>query len=302
MKSGSSTVFVRPLKACGVGLALVVFSQSVLAQTESEPAGSSYHERWRVFKPGSGTKDVDPNVYVYTAEFAKRFQMPEEWISTELDGVDAVAFRVVPAYTSCGWGGDPKACRTDEVRCEMDMYFDHRSNPLPWDERYPEVVADQYRSSSRFIPAYTRWSRLPKHSNDLGWSSHSPFIDQKSRKGLGWQYFTSLDASSGWGWMGLRSYDKEIFTKVSQITLSTSCTHPNAALALASSGLNRPFSTTEKSVVRSVLLPKTWQVRVQQRLRESKGRSEAFFEREGEKAMKALRESPVPSQSIISVQ
>ena len=31
----------------------------------------------RVFKPGGGTKDDDPNIYVYTPEFAKRFQMPE---------------------------------------------------------------------------------------------------------------------------------------------------------------------------------------------------------------------------------
>ena len=87
-----------------------------------------------------GVHDADPHVYVYNAEFARRFQMPDEWISAELKGVDAVAFREVPhPYKTCGWGGNPKACRTDEVRCEMDMYFDQTRNPLPWDDRMNPV-------------------------------------------------------------------------------------------------------------------------------------------------------------------
>lgn len=302
MKSGSSATFARLLKACGLGLALVVLSYPALAQTESEPAGPSYHERQRVFKPGGGTKQVDPNVYVYTPEFAKRFQMPDEWISTELKGVDAVAFRVVPSYPSCGWGGDPKACNTNEVRCEMDLYFDHKANPLPWDERYPEVRAGRYGTSVHFIPALIRESRLPKHTNNLGWSSYSPFVDLKTGKGLGWQYFTSLDSKSGWGWVTLLGYDKEVFFGVSLLTLNASCYDPRAALGLASSSLDTPFDITQSSVSKAIFLPKSWQDRVKQALRETKERAEAFFKHEGEKAIKALRESPVPQKPIVPLQ
>lgn len=94
------------------------------AQTDVQASGPSYKERRDPRLSQSGPLDADPNVYVYTAEFAKRFQMPEEWVSNELKGVDAVAFRVVPSYKWCGWGGDPKAC-SEQTRCEMDLYFLH---------------------------------------------------------------------------------------------------------------------------------------------------------------------------------
>lgn len=115
----------------------------------SEPATeqSAYEARLN----RRGVHDVDPNVYVYTPEFAKRFQLPMEWASEELKGADAVAFRVVPTYKSCGWGGNPKACREDEVRCDMDVYFDHQRNPLPWDERMRPTDLDRSTSSLAFI-------------------------------------------------------------------------------------------------------------------------------------------------------
>ena len=131
----------------------VCITASLATYAQTEPSSESSYVN-RVLKR-QGVHDADPNVYVYTAEFAKRFQMPDEWISDELKGgVDAVAFRVVPRpYKTCGWGGNPSACSPDgaEVRCEMDLYFDQKRNPLPWDERRPERYSSTLGLSVTFL-------------------------------------------------------------------------------------------------------------------------------------------------------
>ncbi len=274
--------------------------QTTLAQSATEPAGPSYNERWRVFKPGGGTKQVDPNVYVYTPEFAKRFQMPEEWISTELKGVDAVAFRVVPSYSSCGWGGDPKACNTNEVSCEMDLYFDHKINPLPWDARYPEVVADQNRSSSYFVSPSSRWNRMPKRTNDDSFATHSPFVDPKSGKGMLWKGSYWENNGGGGLFMSLVSYDREIFSGVAYLTMAGGCSEPATVVWLAVN--NKGYREEISQAYKMITLSQAWRLRVKDSLRATRERAEAFYKGEGEKAIKALRESSVPQKTIVPLQ
>jgi len=231
------------------------FSEIGFAETEIETAGRSYEEIWQVFKPGSGTKDSDPNVYVYTPEFAKRFRMPAKWVSTDLKGADAVAFRVVPAYSSCGWGGDASACRTDEVRCEMDIYFDHKRNPLPWDQRYPEIWADRYGSSSHFIPAPFREDRLPKRPNDHFFARYSPFVDPKTGQGLWWDGGYKNEIGYGGIFMSLISYDREIFAGVALVVMAGGCGKPADALWLSSS--NDLYQQQKSVAFKWVTLPDT---------------------------------------------
>lgn len=300
MKSGNSTTLSQLLKGCWLGLAFVALAQAAPAQTEDATTGPSYHERWQVFKPGGGTKDVDPNVYVYTPEFAKRFQMPEEWISLELRGVEAVAFRVMPSYSTCGWGGDPKACNTNEVHCEMDLYFDHKTNPLPWDERYPEVRAGRYGTSVHFIPAPIRESRFPRRPNDHSFfGEYQPFVDPNTGKGMWWEGGYWENNGGGGIHMSMVSYDREIYRSIAFLTMSSGCGEPaNAVWLTASNGGYRERSKAYKQIT----LPEDWRLRVRQALRETKERAEAFFKREGEKAMKALHESPVPQRPIMPLQ
>lgn len=187
---------------------------AINAQTAPQASAQSSYVN-RIIKR-QGVHDADPNVYVYTAEFAKRFQMPDEWVSDELKGVDAVAFRVVPRpYKTCGWGGNPSACSPDgvEVRCEMDLYFDHKRNPLPWDERRPERYSSTTALSVAFLwdgqhnLAYQRLE-TPKRKGDHVFATDSPFVDPKSGKGLWWQGQL----------ITLTNYDREIFSDVSLLT------------------------------------------------------------------------------------
>ncbi len=63
---------------------------------------------------------------------------------------------------------------------------------------------------------------------------------------------------------------------------------------------NDPYQETKAYM--QVRFPESWRVRVKQASKESKDRTAAFFKQEGEKAMKALRESPVPNKSIVPLQ
>ena len=138
-----------------------------MLQSELPTATSSYEAR--ILNRG-GIRNRDPNIYVYTPAFGQRFQMPVQWESKALQGADAVAFRVMPTYASCGWGGDRQACREDEVRCVLDVYFDQQRNPLPWDPRMSPVGLDRRQTSLAFLtnsatPPVRPHTKLPGSEN-----------------------------------------------------------------------------------------------------------------------------------------
>jgi hypothetical protein len=238
--------------------------------------------------------------------------MPEEWMSDELKGVDAVAFRVIARpYKSCGWGGDPNACLSNEVRCEMDLYFNHKRNPLPWDEERPHRYSELYTKSVNFIANYfaegnqnypvpERRLGLPKRRNDHAFARHSPFVDPKSGKGLWWQGgYSNSNEDRGGIYMSMTAYDREIFSGVSLVVMTGGCGQPADSIWLT--GDNASYG--EKHIAfKQISLPQSWRARVKEITKESSDRTAAFFKQQGEKAIKALRESPIPSKSIAPLQ
>ena len=246
-----------------------------------------------------GVRDADPNVYVYTPEFAKRFQLPMQWASEELKGADAVAFRVMPTYKTCGWGGDPSACREDEVRCDMDVYFNHKKNPLPWDDRMHATEMDRSMTSQWFIGNVANPLARPQSPLIGGPIPRGPFTDPKSGKELGWQ---DWHGGSVGGWLGTRAYDREIFAGISLVTFGASCTSPALELWLASEGLSKRDVPGSQSLKQLVILPLTWQLRVKQALTDSDQRSKSFFRQQGEKALKALQAQPAVSKPAAPIQ
>lgn len=108
------------------------------------------HDDQHSFKSGKPYV-VDPYIWAYTKEFAERFRMPAEWISTDLKGALAVAWRMTTiGDVSCGFGGNPEAC-IKPLECQLDVYYDNKI-ALPWGR--PEIIRDNMRwglSSSRFL-------------------------------------------------------------------------------------------------------------------------------------------------------
>jgi hypothetical protein len=68
-------------------------------------------------QPGKARYAHDPFMWVVTPEFAKRLCLPQAFISTELKGAEAVAFRILNKGdgADCGFGGNPNNCVGEKV-------------------------------------------------------------------------------------------------------------------------------------------------------------------------------------------
>ena len=70
-------------------------------------------------RPGKARYTKDNFLWVVTPEFARKFCMPPEFVSSELKGAEAVAFRIVEDADEerCGWGGRGKRCARGARSC-----------------------------------------------------------------------------------------------------------------------------------------------------------------------------------------
>ena len=87
-------------------------------------------------RPGKARYTKDNFLWVVTPEFARKFCMPPEFVSSELKGAEAVAFRIVEEADEerCGWGGREEVCsRGKELRFEIYI----RSGLLPKERDVP---------------------------------------------------------------------------------------------------------------------------------------------------------------------
>lgn len=135
-------------------------------------------------RPGPYSKD--PNVWVYTENFAKRFGMPKEWVDPSLRGIEAAAWRITPSgHRTCGWGGQENACK-HEYACYLDVYVDERKHPLPWatdrmvdwDEDFTSLRwlssqnGERHRPLSTFVGQHMRY----------GGVTRPPFVDPETKR------------------------------------------------------------------------------------------------------------------------
>lgn len=219
---------------------------------------------------------VDPNIWAYSAEFAERFKMPKEWVASDLQGAEAVAFRIEPAYRSCGWGGNPDACRDNETRCVMDVYFDNKKQPLPWEKKIRESDLNLISTSAFFIG--TKTNQFARYPGKFG--KRFPFSDPNTGNELYWSV-EALGSSSGA--LIQFSYDREVFAGLSFVTLRTYC-GDDVKMTLK---VFFPENATEKSVVyNTVVFPQSWRLRKKSAIQENNAKTEAFFKKTFEELKK----------------
>jgi hypothetical protein len=176
----------------------------------------------------------DNNVWAYTKEFADLFGMPAKYIE-DVEGIAAAAFRIEDtSYEQCGFGGRVNACRkVDE--CVLDLYFDERTNPLPW-------ATD---IKSQWQPAYAsmRWLR-PLNSaerphgtlavepapgiirNETLHGQMIPFADPVSKREAIFTTNINVSENSGWsmsGAMAIIGYTRDFYRSLSVVNLQFGC-------------------------------------------------------------------------------
>jgi hypothetical protein len=180
---------------------------------------------------GRGVFKQDPNVWVYTSAFAKRFGMPDQWIDDSLEGAEAVAYRVeTSSKQNCGYFGERENCRPS-FHCFFDVYLtDENSAKLPWGGHQSAQWQD-WDSSEGFLSAQTEedhwyWTDelLQQHYVRLGSTGlrsvvfvEGPPITKRGHD----------QAYSGQGPMYVHAYRRDFFKGLDLIKLR-SCILPNA--------------------------------------------------------------------------
>jgi hypothetical protein len=242
-------------------------------------------------------EEIDPHIYAYTAEFAKRFGMPAEWISDELIGVDAVAYRAMPTYMSCGWAARLDICFKHETQCELDLYFDQRRNPLHWDERHPHYETSAETYSSNFISS-SHLDRSPERAGEDLIVRKSPLIDSDQGRGVTWRYRYNNDKGRGSGYALDSGYERDVFEKVDRVTLNLGCFTDVNHVDLVTEDFLKSRGKVIEGIVKTVIFPEIWKYRKELADKNKASRLDIFLREEGEKVLKILRKKPVQSPPI----
>lgn len=111
--------------------------------------------------PGKARYTKDPWLWVVTPEFAKRFCMPAEFVSQELKGAEAIAYRMVQDLDeeTCGWGDKPEVClRATEHRFEI--YY--KNGTIPKELDVPYFHAARTPSTKLIASSNAQWQYMRK--------------------------------------------------------------------------------------------------------------------------------------------
>lgn len=170
-------------------------------------------------RPGKARYTKDNFLWVVTPKFAADFCMPSEFVSDELKGAEAVAFRIVEDMDEerCGWGGRESVCgRAKELRFEI--YY--RNGAVP----KRSEAAEWYRGvrSSKMLIAMQQpeWDAAKRQAQAkrLGGIFHeSPFSSQFGLVGVQGEKVVWPIVS-----LHLESYFEEIFEGIDYVSVQGS--------------------------------------------------------------------------------
>ncbi|MEZ5665454.1 MAG: hypothetical protein R3E94_18260, partial [Burkholderiaceae bacterium] len=111
-------------------------------------------------RPGKARFTKDTFLWTVTPAFAERYCMPEAFVSTELKGAEAVAFKLHrdTDEVNCGFGGNPNACGGQlSLRFEVYIKSDVK---LPKDPGFVDNYFQAVRlpSSILITKSHTEWN------------------------------------------------------------------------------------------------------------------------------------------------
>jgi len=207
----------------------------------------------------------DPNVWVYTAEFAKRFAMPAEWIDDDLKGAYAVAFRVEYLDVRTYFPHKGRDVSMPVRSCFFDLY-------VPSDARIP--WKDDNVSGQKYLPPKSPRYLLPQTKEDtakrrapIGIQSPGPM----ARRGL-----ISFGTAKGkLGGLPLYEFEKDVYPGITYMQLVHSCTNPPDIASYIEFWEDKIWDGKNQSVLYRIDMPTSFM----QRLYDN------WFERTGRKAV-----------------
>lgn len=205
--------------------AITSYFVSLNVPASEEPFGyEQRHTPLAVEHPAGGsTYTVDPHVWVYTTEFAKRWGMPEKWIDDSLQGAVAIAYKVVnETYMKCGFFRDPEACIPTQT-CLFDFYISKNAN-LPWKD-------DQLQGYHTYLPhKSSHFLTVQQEKDYMGYDqnfqdSHNWYAE---RVGFDNTYYAvnlnrDKNKADNYDIAVLREFDRKRYQSMDRISVEGSC-------------------------------------------------------------------------------
>ena len=137
---GRAVVWVGLLLCVSATVAQVASAPRASTQQLTAEEGQARYQNcpsgnYAGLRPGKTRYTKDPWIWAVTPQFAAEFCMPPEFISVELKGAEAVAYKMVQDQDEivCGWGGKAEVC-SPGTEHRFEIYYKTGSNPKELDE------------------------------------------------------------------------------------------------------------------------------------------------------------------------
>ena len=157
----------------GLAHAQLASTPKLLSDTEVKAKYQNCEGGWYSGpRPGKARYAKDPFLWVVTPEFAKRFCMPAEFVSAELKGAEAVAFRIVkkPDDEYCGLGGKAEVCSVPvELRFEVYIKRDVKLPKVNEGRRYETIELPSAKLLSQTPEDRKITSEIAKREMSAAW-------------------------------------------------------------------------------------------------------------------------------------
>ncbi|MCB2218458.1 MAG: hypothetical protein KQH59_20550 [Desulfobulbaceae bacterium] len=170
-----------------------------------------------------GGKEVDKSLWVYTADFAQRYNMPLTGVNEELEGVLAVAYNHVPTgRPSCGYFSDASTCTKSRLDTIFEFYLDPSARiSYP---SYDGIVKSILGSSTTFLHEQDKYNKRIPEIDTSALKFRTTFIYRSNKtarenidKWFGWGsgYFQEYIDHSAWGLdFSLLALDMPLYDRV----------------------------------------------------------------------------------------
>lgn len=213
-----------PLLAKRLRAAEIAFVCWVLIETAVAAPVDLTYEKTQTYR--GQAFDKDEHAWIYNKAFADKFRIPAAWVSDDLKGIEAAAFRVGELELTCGLGRTEGTCAR-LMQCILDIYVDEKKTPRPWLE---DKNADWLPSTDSFHWLFDAERNAPGspypavlEPDDSGFRTLRPFGDKQLKRPAYYQSNAGTPKDNQFSKLQVYAYQRQLHSDLSMVRLSYGC-------------------------------------------------------------------------------
>ena len=196
--------------------------------------------------------DEDPNVWVYSKEFAARFGMPEAWIDADLKGAYAVAFRVETFDVRIRLPHKEKNKGMPVRRCFLNVFVPEDAS-IPW--------IDNQLSGIRFETPDAPVYLIPQSEQDRLYRESSLGIESPGKKARRPLIHMGVKPGAGRTLL-LTKFNRKLYPGITFMSFSMGCMTPPQKKVWIEFMEDKSWVGYEAPVIHAIEVPARFMLRV----------------------------------------